>query len=158
MIASDTDRLQSILDLVDQSLHEPDLRGAQLAGRAHLSRFHFDRLVAAALGESPGALRRRLLLERAAHRLSSSDDQIIDVALTAGYRSPEAFSRAFARAYGCPPSTHRRRRGTAFRLPAPSGVHFHPPGGLRLPSTSGSATMDVLTRMVDHHLWLVGEI
>ncbi len=152
------DRLDWLLGLVEESLAEPELTGEQLARRAHLSRFHFDRLVAAALGESPALLRRRLLLERAAYRLGSSDERVTDLAPEAGYGSPEAFTRAFARAYGRPPSEYRRRPAGSYRLHAPSGVHFHPPGGLRLPPTTRSATMDVLDRMIDHHLWLVGEI
>jgi AraC family transcriptional regulator len=153
-----SDRLRSLLDVVEESLEAPELRGEQLARRAHLSRFHFDRLVAAALGEAPGMLRRRLLLERAAHRLAGSEDPVIDIAFDAGYGSPEAFTRAFGRAYGVAPSAYRRRPASSHNLGAPQGVHFHPPGGLRLPAIARSTTMDVLTRMVDHHLWLVGEI
>jgi hypothetical protein len=37
-------------------------------------------------------------------------------------------------------------------------VHFHPPGGLRLPATSEENTMNLLVRMVEHHLWLVREM
>ncbi len=156
MIASD--RLRTILDVVEEGVERPQLRGVDLARRAHLSRFHFDRLVAAALGEAPGMLRRRLLLERAAHRLAGSQDAVIDVAFDAGYGSPEAFARAFRRAYGVAPSVYRRSPAPRHELGAPDGVHFHPPGGLRLPATARSTTMDVLERMVDHHLWLVGEI
>jgi AraC family transcriptional regulator len=154
---TDPDRLRGILELVEESLDEPELSGAELAGRAFLSRFHFDRLVRAALGEAPGAFRRRLLLERAAHRLAATDDQVIDVALDSGYASPEAFARAFARAYGVAPSRYGVRPG-GHDLPAASGVHFQPPGGLRLPADRRSDAMDVLTKMLDHHLWLVGEI
>lgn len=153
-----TDRLRWILDLVEESLDQPELTGEDLAARAFLSRFHFDRLAAAALGEPPGAFRRRLLLERAAHRLASTADPVIDVALDAGYGSPEAFARAFGRVYGTAPSRYRRRSATRHDLAAASGVHFHPPGGLRLPATSRSATMDVLESMLDHHLSLVAEI
>lgn len=64
--------LQQIIQLVEQSLDEPGLDAGELASRACLSRFHFDRLASAALGEPPGAFRRRLLLERAAHRLVST--------------------------------------------------------------------------------------
>jgi AraC family transcriptional regulator len=160
------DRLRGILDLVEDSLDEPDLAGEELARRAHLSRFHFDRLVSAALGEPPGAFRRRLLLERAAFRLLSTSTPVIDVAIDSGYSSAEAFTRAFARAYGRPPSHYRSvptsdgvtRLVTQHALPAPSGIHFHPPGSLRLPATARSTPMDVLTRMLDHHLWLTGEI
>jgi AraC-like DNA-binding protein len=152
------DRLRRILDVVQDSLDQPDLTGEDLASRAYLSRYHFDRLVAAALGEPPGAFRRRLLLERAAHRLAATPDQVIEVALDAGYGSPEAFARAFSRAYGTAPSGYRHRAVSTHDLPAASGVHFHPPGGLRLPATTRSTAMDVLDRMLDHHLWLVGEI
>lgn len=152
------DRLQVILDLVERSLDDPAATGEDLAAQAYLSRFHFDRLVGAALGEPPGAFRRRLLLERAAHRLSRTDDAVIDVALDAGYAAPESFARAFTRAYGHPPSIWRHTPGRVPAISAPSGVHIHPPGGLALPATRRSTGMDVLTAMVDHHIWLVGEI
>jgi len=157
------DRLRWILDLVEESLDQPELTGDGLAARAFLSRFHFDRLAAAALGEPPGAFRRRLLLERAAHRLAATQDRVIEVALDAGYGSPEAFARAFGRAYGATPSGYRRQCApsaplTRHDLAAASDVHFHPPGGLRLPATTRSAPMDVLEGMLDHHLSLVAEI
>lgn len=154
----DADRLRKILDLVEDSLDEPDTTGDDLAARAYLSRFHFDRLVSAALGEPPGAFRRRLLLERAAHRLTSTTDAVIEVALDAGYGAPEAFARAFARAFGGSPSDFRRARDRGYELPASSGIHFHPPGGLRLPAIERSSTMNVVIRMLDHHLSLTGEI
>ena len=154
----DADRLRRILELVEASLDEPDTTGNDLAARAYLSRFHFDRLVSAALGEPPGAFRRRLLLERAAHQLTSTADSVIEVAFDAGYGAPEAFARAFARAFGASPSDFRGARGRDHELPASSGIHFHPPGGLRLPATERSSTMDVVIRMLDHHLSLVGEI
>jgi AraC family transcriptional regulator len=152
------DRLREILDLVEESLLAPETTGEELAARAYLSRFHFDRLLTASLGEPPGAFRRRLLLERAAHRLTMTDDAVIDVALDSGYASPEAFARAFSRAYGTAPSDYRTRNRGRHEIPAPSGIHFHPPGGLRLPSDTRRTGMDVLIRMVDHHLALTGDI
>ena len=85
----------------------------------------------AAVGEPPGAFRRRLLLERAAHRLMSTADAVIDVGFDAGYAAPEAFARAFARTFGASPSDFRRRRDVGYELPAPNGIHFYPPGERR---------------------------
>ena len=131
--------------------------GDELAARAHLSRFHFDRLVAGAAGEPPGAFRRRILLERAAYRLLTEDRTVLEVALEAGYGSHEAFTRAFARAYGSSPARWRRHP-TRIQLEAPSGVHFHPPGALRFPARTEVTPMDLLNAMVEHHVWLVDEM
>jgi AraC family transcriptional regulator len=155
MAAADT--FATFLELLEESLDEAGITSDALAARAHLSRFHFDRLVSAAAGEPPAALRRRILLERAAHRLSTTDDGVLAVALDAGYASNEAFTRAFTRAYGSSPSEWRREPGF-FRLPGPSGVHFQPPGSLRLPAERKVNGMDLITRMVEHHVWLVGEM
>ena len=150
--------LQQIIQLVEQSLDEPDLDAGELANRACLSRFHFDRLARAALGEPPGAFRRRLLLERAAHRLASTRVTVIQIGGEAGYSSPDAFTRAFFRAYGSTPTGYRRQRRSVHDLQSANGIHFHPPGGLRLPATHRSDAMDVLTRMYDHHVELTGAI
>ncbi len=122
-----------------------------------MSRFYVDRLVSAALGEPPATLRRRILLERAAYRLTTTDDHLLSVALEAGYASHEAFTRAFRRAFGRAPSRWRARP-TGFRIGAAAAVHFNPPGGLSLPAERTVTTMDLLTRMVEHHVWLVGEM
>jgi AraC family transcriptional regulator len=145
------DRLRSIIDvLVD--IDDP-ARGAELARRAHLSRFHFDRVSAAILGESPAAFRRRLLLERAAYELTR-DTPATDAGLGAGYSSLEAFTRAFRRAYGVAPS----RFAGDFRADAPNGIHFHPPGGLLVPGDERRQTMDLTTRLVEHDNWLAEQL
>ena len=53
-------------------------------------------------------MRRRLLLERAAYRLLTCDEQVVDLAFEAGYGSHEAFTWAFAREYGTAPSRWRQ--------------------------------------------------
>ncbi|MCU1474094.1 AraC family transcriptional regulator [Amnibacterium sp.] len=142
--------VDEVMDLLGTRLDEADLDA--LAQRVHLSRFHLHRLLTAALGEPPGALRRRLLLERAAHRLVTTDETVVDLSVAAGYDSPDGFTRAFSRAFGMPPSDYRRTGRVRHRIPAPSGIHFHPPGGLALPALVRSDPMDTLVRMLDHHL------
>jgi AraC family transcriptional regulator len=156
-MSATTDAFARFVHELAVSLDDGRLSGEELASRLHLSRFHFGRLVSAAAGEPPAALQRRVLLERAAYRLLTTDVVVLDVALEAGYSSHEAFTRAFARAYGETPSKWRRARGS-FQIEAPSGVHFNPPGGLRLPAERKVTGMDLLLRMVEHHVWLLGEM
>ncbi len=152
-----TDTLARFLDHLAEGLDDAQSSSKQLAARLHMSRFYVDRLVSAALGEPPATLRRRILLERAAYRLSTADDHVLSVALEAGYASHEAFTRAFRRAYGRTPSGWRARP-SSFRIGAVAAVHFNPPGGLSLPAERTVTSMDLLTRMVEHHVWLVGEM
>jgi len=130
--------------------------GDEWAARLHFSRYHFDRMIRSVAGEPPSAFRRRILLERAAYRMITTTAPL-DIAVEAGYGSHEAFTRAFTKAYGAPPAVWRRRPGH-IQIPAPSDVHFHPPGGLRLPARDKVTSMDLLTKMVEHHIWLTGEM
>jgi AraC family transcriptional regulator len=156
-MAVSPDTFIRFVDSLAGHLDDHDARGGDLAARLHLSRFHFDRVVGAVAGESPARFRRRVLLERAAYRLLTSGWSILDVAVEAGYSSHEAFTRAFQREYGAPPSAWRSAP-CHFQLTAPNGVHFHPPGSLRLPARTKVTSVDLLTKMVEHHIWLVGEM
>jgi AraC-like DNA-binding protein len=151
------DTFAAFVDVLATALDDHEATGESLAARMYLSRYHLDRIVSSVAGEPPRKFRRRVLLERAAYRLVTTREPIIDVALEAGYGSHEAFTRAFAKAYGVGPSGWRRRP-SQIRIDAPSEVHFHPPGSLRLPAREQVTSMDLLTRMVEHHIWLVGEM
>ncbi len=96
------------------------------------------------------ALRRRLLLERAAWQLRGGAVPS-DVFAAAGYGSLAAFSRAFSRAFGSPPSAFSGEAS----LPAPNGIHFHPPAGIVVP---GAPRDDLTVRMVRQHLDRVREL
>ena len=151
------DTFTSFVETLASSLDDHEAGGEELAARAYLSRYHFDRVVSATAGETPARLRRRVLLERAAFRLVTTDATVLEVALEAGYGSNEAFTRAFRRAYGAAPAAWRTAPGQ-IRLESRNGVHFHPPGGLRLPPRDEVTSMDLMTKMLEHHVWLVGEI
>ncbi|WP_159032917.1 helix-turn-helix domain-containing protein [Streptomyces fodineus] len=70
--------------------------------RATLSR-RFTRLV----GEPPLAYLTRWRLEIAARRLRETNDSVTRIANTVGYTSQFAFSRAFTRHRGTPPTRYR---------------------------------------------------
>lgn len=118
-----------------------------MARSSHASEFHFSREVRRLTGESPAALRRRVMLERAAWRLQRGE-AVSAVAADEGWSSAEVFSRAFRRTYGLPPS---QAADVHFRLPAPNGLHFHPPQSLWLDSAQAAGdTPDVTHLMVAH--------
>jgi AraC-like DNA-binding protein len=96
-------------------------------------------------------MKRRVLLERAAWQLRQGAS-VTETAFEAGYESVEGFSRAFSRAYGQPPSRLKDRGGTAHWLPAPNGIHFHPPFSLWVEAERGRAGGGgaVTTLMLQH--------
>jgi AraC-like DNA-binding protein len=151
------DHFSSFVDVLAAALDDHEATAGDLAARLYLSRFHLDRVVSSVAGEPPAAFRRRILLERAAYRLLTTRRSILDVATEAGYSSHEAFTRAFTKAYGVGPGRWRTAP-TRMHIDAPSDVHFHPPGSLRLPADKKVTPMDLLTKMVEHHIWLVGEM
>ncbi len=108
-----------------------------MAGGAYSSPYHFNRQLSRGAGEPPVAMKRRVMLERAAWQLRQGAS-VTDTAFEAGYESVEGFSRAFARAYGHPPSA-LKGGGTAHWLAAPNGIHFHPPFSLWVTRPRGSA-------------------
>jgi len=141
------DRLRELLDAVlAEEHHSLD----DMAGGAHSSPYHFSRRLSRDAGEPPVAMRRRVMLERAAWQLRRGTT-VTDAAFAAGYESVEGFSRAFARAYGHPPSTVRNAEHPAGShwLPAPNGIHFHPPTSLWVHAQEQS--MNPLTEQLVAH-------
>lgn len=132
MASTNEDTFAAFVSMLTEALDDHDLLGDDLAARVHLSRFHVDRVVAAMAGEPPASLRRRVLLERAAYRLDTTDLSVLEVALEAAThrtrhlrersRAPTASLRAsgaaIRRRYDCRrPTTciSIRRDGSAFR-------------------------------------------
>jgi len=154
---SQTDTFLGFVDGLADALTGDTLSAGAYAERAFLSRSHFDRIIRAVAGEPPAAFQRRVLLERAAYLLATSQTGILEIALDSGYSSHEAFVRAFRRAYGVNPSEFRTSP-RQIKLPTPNDVHFHPPGGLRLPTKKEITSMDLIIRMVEHHVWLTNDL
>jgi AraC-like DNA-binding protein len=140
---SGRDRLRELLDAVLADEHRSL---TDMAGGAYSSPYHFARRLSRDAGEPPVAMRRRVMLERAAWQLQHGRS-VTDAAFEAGYESVEGFSRAFARAYGHPPSERGDDRGTW--LPAPNGIHFHPPTSLWV--HTGERTMSQPIDHLIHH-------
>ena len=117
----ESQRLSSVvLESLDQQQNARDL-----ARGAYRSRTQFYRVFRAMLEETPVAMRRRLLLEKAAWQLSRTQLPVTDISLDANYASLEAFTRAFRKAFGVSPSLYRRMGATHTHLPAANGIHHY---------------------------------
>lgn len=86
---------------------DQDLSLEVLADRVGFSAFHFHRLFRETIGEAVKEYVRRLRIERAAYRLKLSDQTILQIALDAGFKTHESFTRAFKRQFGLTPSAFR---------------------------------------------------
>jgi AraC family transcriptional regulator len=138
-------RLSSVvLDLLDAN---PTTQ--ELARRACKSRTQFHRLFRALIEETPAAMRRRLLLERAAFQLRNTTASVTEIAFDANYNSLEAFTRAFRKAFRTSPSLYRRMRLGHFHLPASNGIHFLAAGS----PLKGAIEMDLFDRFAGNDTW-----
>jgi AraC family transcriptional regulator len=110
-----SDRVQQALAYVVGRLAEPDDGPSleELSQQARTAPFYFHRIFREATGEPVQAYIRRLRLEYAAYRLLLTEQPVLDIALTAGYDSNAAFTRAFKRWFGTPPAAFRAEPGTA---------------------------------------------
>lgn len=99
--------MHRVLEHIDQQLDEP-LELDALAAVANFSPFHFHRLFTAWMGETLGDYVRRRRLEVGAMRLVAQPRlSVLQVALSVGFGSAEAFARAFKFRFGAPPTAWR---------------------------------------------------
>jgi AraC family transcriptional regulator len=149
MGAKDQTEAERISAVVLESLDEEG-GTSELARRAFHSRSHFFRLFGALVEETPAAMRRRLLLERAAWQLSRTRLPVTEIAFNANYGSLEGFTRAFRKAFRVSPSIYRRMGATHIQLPASNGIHFCVPGDR---SKGAFNDMDLFDIFAGHESW-----
>lgn len=100
-------RMNALLDHIDQHLDQT-LDLSSLAERVHFSPFHFHRVFAAWMGETLGDYLRHRRLDVSALMLAQPEPRsVLEVALTVGFGSSEAFARAFKLRFGQTPSAWR---------------------------------------------------
>src|SRR5438270_10921482 len=124
--ADGQDTANRVCAIVSNSL-DTQAKTQDLARQAHQSRTHFHRLFRTVVEATPGAMRRRLLLERAAYQLARTGTSATDVALDANYGSFEAFTRAFRKALRISASLYRRLLHPHSHLPASNRIHYWAP-------------------------------
>ena len=99
-----------------------------IAQQVALSPFYFQKGFAMLCGMTVGDYIRQRRLSVAGLEILTTDRKIIDIALEAGYDSPDSFTRAFARFHGVTP-TALRKSGGAVRSFAPLKINITWEGG-----------------------------
>lgn len=122
-----TEGIQNALHYIESNLTEElDIR--EIAKRAYVSPFYFQRIFAALCGVGVGEYIRNRRLTLAGEELRSSDGKVIDIAAKYGYESPDSFNRAFQRFHGISPSA-ARKTGASLRAYAPMKIKLTLEGG-----------------------------
>jgi transcriptional regulator GlxA family with amidase domain len=102
-----SDRFAELAAWIQGHLQQ-DLSAETLANRACLSPRHFSRRFKDAFGSPPAAFVEGLRLSEARERLTLPDQTIESVADSVGFKSADAFRRAFERRFGIAPSNYRK--------------------------------------------------
>lgn len=101
------ERFDRVFDHIEQHLDEP-LTVDGLSQVARFSKFHFHRQFSEYAGISVHRYILLLRLKRASYRLAfHRQSRILDIALEAGFESPEAFARSFKQTFGQTPTQFR---------------------------------------------------
>lgn len=119
--------IQSAVQYIEDNLTE-ELRIEDIAARAYVSAFHFQRIFSVLCGFTVGEYIRNRRLTLAAQELSLSDARVIDIAVKYGYDSQDSFSRAFSRFHGISP-TAAKEGGARLRSFAPLKIKLTLEGG-----------------------------
>src|SRR5260370_42091797 len=113
--AESVSRFSELTTWIHTHLNE-DLSVDALAGKACLCPRHFSRRFKAEFGTSPADFVDRLRLGEARRRLSNGDNSVENVGISVGFKSADAFRRAFERRLGVSPSDYRRRFSSAAKV------------------------------------------
>lgn len=108
--------LQKAIDYIEANLYE-QISIEDIARKANVSPFHFQRLFSIMTDCSIGEYIRRRRLTQAAHDLYNTNLKIIDLAAKYGYDTPESFTKAFRRQHGITPSEARKKKGSLKSYP-----------------------------------------
>jgi AraC family transcriptional regulator len=101
-------RIEKVIRHIEANL-DSGLTLSELCRIAGFSEFHFHRQFSAYTGIAVGRLVLLLRLKRASLQLAFNPAlSVTDIALEAGYKNSESFSRAFRRVYGQPPRVFRQ--------------------------------------------------
>ena len=121
------DGFQKSIEYIEQNLSET-LDIGDIAAKAALSPFYYQRIFGALCGLTVGEYIRARRMTLAAQELARPDEKVIDIAVKYGYDSPDSFAKAFQRFHGITPS-QAREVGAPLRSFAPLHIKITLEGG-----------------------------
>lgn len=121
---------QKSIEFIEQNL-SGTLDISDIAAKAALSSFYYQRIFGALCGMTVGEYIRARRMTVAAQELACSDRKVIDIAVKYGYDSPDSFAKAFQRFHGITPA-QAREAGANLRSFAPLHIRISMEGGTML--------------------------
>lgn len=99
--------VQRGIDFIEANLDD-DISLSQVASAAGMSQWHFQRIFKALTNETLKTYIRSRRMANALDKLLSTQQRIIDIAISAGFESQESFTRAFKKAFAMTPNEYRK--------------------------------------------------
>lgn len=101
------ENIHKVLSYIDSHLDEAHNLD-KLSQKAHLSKFHFHRIMKAYLNESLGSYINRIRMETAIKLIRYSNQSVKDIGYNIGYQTPAAFNKAFKKLFDTTPLEIRK--------------------------------------------------
>jgi len=119
--------MQNALRYIEDNIAD-ELDYQEIAKRAYVSSFHFQRVFSILCGYTLGEYIRNRKLTLAGAELLAGSAKVIDVAVKYGYDSPDSFAKAFTRFHGVTPSSVKNQ-GARVKTFTPLQIKFTLEGG-----------------------------
>jgi len=100
-------QIQKGIDYIEANL-DMEISVAQVAKQAGISQWHFQRIFSALSNETLKTYIRSRRLAISLDKLLTTNNRIIDIALSAGYKTQESFTRAFKKSFDLTPNKYRK--------------------------------------------------
>jgi len=144
-------RVNIVIEYINYHLDE-DIDLEKLADISNFSKWHFQRMMKAYLGEPIGIYIIRMRVETAAKLLRYSKMSISEIAWQVGYNTPSSLSKVFRLFYRISPSAYRNNKNYTIMRPiqldenlnlkAPKIMNLEPKQAIYLKLTGGYQTLD----------------
>lgn len=107
--------VHKVVDFIHKNM-DKKLTLKDLSDVAGFSQFHFHRIFSAHTGEPLSTFIKRLKLEKSASQLAYTNANITEIALSYGYETPSAYTKAFKQMFGVNPSEYKIRKNYVFKI------------------------------------------